>query len=576
MKQLKGIGASSGIGIAKVFILQTPEFKINNNKINDVEKEINLVRKVLNATEQNLSEVRNIALKKIGKQKAEIFDAHIQIVKDPELVNQVIELISKNHYNGAYALNEVFKKFHEMFLAMDNNYFQERASDVKDVWNKTLSFFLNIPFPDLLSINSEVIIVAHDLTPSQTAMLDKKYVKGFVTDVGGKTSHAAIMARTMEIPAVLGLNNVTSTIKENDVVAIDGEQGVIEINPNDTTSWNQKIKDYQMTQNDLKKYTFKKAVTIDGHHVEIEANIGKPEDADILSEYGAEGIGLFRSEFLYMEATDWPDENQQFESYKYVLAKYPDQRVIVRTLDIGGDKKLPYFTFDHEDNPFLGYRAIRFCLDRKDIFKTQLKALLKASVFGKLGIMFPMICSVVELLDAKKLLDDCKKELDKENISYSSDILIGMMIEIPSSAILSEKFAKYVDFFSIGTNDLIQYSFAIDRMSQKISYLYEPNNPALLRMIKLTIEGAKIHNVKVAMCGEMANDCLSVPILLGLANKGLDALSMTCSAIPKIKKLISSLNYQECIKLASEAIEKETTKEVNDLVTEFLKKKNLF
>lgn len=575
MKEIKGIGASSGVNYAKAFILEIPKFDIKNSKINDINSEINLVKKAIENSINELNKIKDIASRRLGEDKAAIFEAHIQIANDPEVLSQVESLIKNDSFNGAYALDNVFKNLYEMFFNMEDAYFKERASDVRDVSIRILANFLNKKLPDLMSINENVVIVAHDLAPSETAILDKKYVKGFVTNIGGRTSHAAIMARTMEIPAVLGLGNITEIVKENDIIAIDGDSGIVQINPSNISDWDIKKEKYLNDKKELEKYISKKAITLDGHKVDVEANIGKPNDADNLDNYGADGVGLYRSEFLYMDSANWPDEDLQYNSYKYVLEKNPNHIVIVRTLDIGGDKKLPYFTFDHEENPFLGYRAIRFTLDRKDIFKTQLRALLRASIFGKLGIMFPMISSISELLKAKEILEEVKKELTNENIKYSNDVKIGMMIEIPATAFLADKFAKYVDFFSIGTNDLIQYTFAVDRMSQKVSHLYQPNNPSLLRAIEATINGAKKHGTIVAMCGEMAGDIMSIPILLGLGNKGLDAFSMSSSSILRAKKVICNLSHKECIELANKAIDLETPEEVNNLVKTFLKSKNL-
>lgn len=575
MKQLKGIGASNGINFAKAFLIEAPKFNISETKTNDVNKEISIIENAISNTIKQLENIKNIALNRLGEEKAAIFDAHMQIANDPEVKTQILELIKAENYNAANATNAVFNNLSEMFAAMDDAYFKERASDVLDVKARMLSIILNVKLPDIMSINTDVVIVAHDLAPSETAMLDKKYVKGFVTNIGGRTSHAAIMARTMEIPAVLGLKNITETVSNNDVIALDGEKGIVEINPTNLEEWKNKKAIFEKEKTELLKYVDKKATTLDGHTVLVEANIGKPSDSDNLDSYGADGVGLYRSEFLYMDATNWPNEESQYNAYKYVLQKNPNHLVIVRTLDIGGDKKLPYFTFDHEDNPFLGYRAIRLTLDKVDIFKTQLRALLKASAFGKLGIMFPMICSIDELKQAKKILEECKNELTKENIKFDNNVQVGMMIEIPSTALLADKFAKHVDFFSIGTNDLIQYTFAVDRMSEKISHLYQPNNPSLLKALELTILGAQKSNTSVAMCGEMAGDIMSIPLLLGLGGKGLDAFSMSSSSILRAKRLICNLNHKECIELANKALELETAAEVNELVANFLKDKNL-
>lgn len=575
MSQIKGIGASSGVNTAKAFLLKKPELNISNNKTKNPTDEVALVKKSVDKTINDLHRIKAIALEKLGEEKAFIFDAHIQIASDPEILNEVYELINKDSKNAANATKETFDKFYKMFSEMEDAYFKERASDIKDVCDRLLSNILNVELPNILDINNEVIIVADDLGPSETAMLDKKYVKGFITNIGGKTSHSAIIARIMEIPAVVGLSNITDLVKENDVISIDGDKGIVEINTKDLNSWTERKKQFDKEKEELKKYIDKKAVTLDGHEVDVEINIGKPTDVDNLENLHFDGVGLYRSEFLYMDAGDWPDEEKQFEAYKYVLEKNNNKIVIVRTLDIGGDKKLPYFTFDHEENPFLGVRAIRFTLHKIEIFKTQLKALLRASVFGKLGIMFPMVANIDEIKKAIDVVNECKKELKKENIPFSDDIKIGMMIEIPSSVFLSDKFSKYVDFFSVGTNDLIQYTFAADRMSQKIAYLYEPNNPALLKALEMTINGAKNNNTTVAMCGEMAGEILSIPILLGLANKGLDALSVSPSSVLKVKRLISNLKHSECIELANQALQLETASEVNKLVENFLKNKKL-
>lgn len=573
-KILKGIGASDGIAYAKAFLLKNPIFNIDDSKINDPKIEIQKVKDAFLISSQQLEEIKKNTITKIGEDKAIIFDAHIQIINDPEALKE-IELKINGLCNGAFAIKETFNSIHDIFDSMKDAYFKERASDVLDVMQRILANYLDVKLPDLLSINSEVIIVSSDLTPSQTALLDKKFVKGFLTDVGGRTSHAAIMARTMEIPAVLGLKNITSLINDDELVALNGHSGLVEILPKNIDEWDKQKKNFDLEKNELKQYIDKDATTIDGHHIDVEANIGKPGDVDNLIDYGSNGVGLYRSEFLYMDSNDWPTEDEQFEAYKYVLQNQKEKIVIVRTLDIGGDKNLNYYKFDHEDNPFLGYRAIRLCLDKKDIFKMQLKALIRASNFGNLGIMFPMISTIDEILEVKQIFSLCCKELTQKNIKFSHDIKIGMMVEVPSVVFLSDKFSQHVDFFSIGTNDLIQYTFAVDRMSEKISHLYQPNNPSLLRAIKMVIEGAAANNTKVSMCGEMAGEILSIPILIGLANKGLDALSMSASSIPKAKKIICSLKHSDCKELAEKAINLSTAKEVDKLVSSFLKSRNL-
>ncbi|MCF0217817.1 MAG: phosphoenolpyruvate--protein phosphotransferase [Malacoplasma sp.] len=569
----KGIGASSGIAFAKVFLIKKPKFEINESLIEDESAEVAKVENAIAKASAEIKKIKEIAVAKIGIEKATVFEGHVQIANDPELMNQILELVRVKKFNGAYAINEVFEQTRNLFANMDDEYFRQRASDIIDVKEKILAYFLNVDLPDILSIDQKVIIVAHDLTPSETALLDKNFVKGFATDIGGRTSHAAIMAQTMEIPAVLGLKNITDQVDNNDVIAIDGEKGEVEINPTDLNVWHQKQETYLKEKEELKKFIFVIPKTLDNHTVDVVANIGKPADVDIVDSYGANGVGLVRTEFLYMDNSNWPTEDVQFEAYKYILSKQKDKLVIIRTLDIGGDKKLSYYRFNEELNPFLGFRAIRFCLQNPQIFKTQIRALLRASAFGRLGIMFPMIATVDEFLAAKKVVEETKAELKAASIEYADNVLIGMMVEIPASAFLADTFAKYADFFSIGTNDLIQYTLAVDRMSENVGYLYQPNNPSVLRAIKATVLGAKRYNRFVGMCGEMAGDINSIPLLLGIGGYGLDELSMSPSSIPRAKKLICSLKKADCIALANQALTCNTESEVNNLVKVFLKNK---
>lgn len=573
-KKIKGIGASEGIAISNVFLLQKPKIEIPTDKTNNIDEELKKIRNIFEQASNEINIIKQNSEKKIGKDKAAVFDAHVQIINDPTIEEQISDEIKNNGSNIANAIDVVFKNNINIFKNMDDEYFKERAADLEDVMLRLLCISLNIEQPDLLSINKEVIIVADDLTPSQTALLEPKYVKGFLTNVGGKTSHAAIMARTMEIPAILGLSNITEIVNNGDTIAMDGSTGEIEINPESNGEWFNKLNLYNETLEKLKQFRKIKAITKDGFEIKIKANIGKPLDANNIYEYGAEGVGLYRSEFLYMDNTNWPTEDEQYEAYKYVLEKDPNKEVIVRTLDIGGDKTLSYFKFPNEMNPFLGYRAIRFCLDRKDVFEIQIRALIRASVHGKLGIMFPMIATIDEFLSAKNIVLKIMNEFKENNIPYDENIKIGMMIEIPSSAISSDQFAQYADFFSIGTNDLIQYSFAVDRMSEKIKYLYQPNNPSLLRMVWMTVWGAKKHNIPVGMCGEVASDIKSLPLLLGI-NGGLNSLSMSVSSIPRIKYIISQISHKDCIKLAQKAMHLNTEEEINKLVEDFYKKNNI-
>ena len=573
-KKILGIGASSGISVADIYLFEKEKIDVKNTKISDVKKEIKLVKDAIVKTSKNILSLKEKSIKKIGVDKAAIFDAHNQILNDPEMENQINEKISNEKINGLKAINDVFNNAKAIFESMGDEYFKERAADVEDVKYHLMCTFLGKQLPNLLSINKEVIIVANDLTPSETALLDKKYIKGFTTNIGGRTSHAAIMARTLEIPAVLGLKNITSLVKNAKKIAIDGSKGIVEISPNES-SWNKLIQ-YQIEMN--KKFDeckSKKAQTIDGHSVHIVANIGKSKDIDNIKKYGAEGVGLFRSEFLYMDNSNWPTEDEQYEHYKYVLSKNPNNLVVVRTLDIGGDKHLDYFNFPKEENPFLGYRAIRLCLDRKDIFKTQLKALARASIHGKLAIMFPMIATVDEFIEAKKITLKCFEEVKKAGYKVSDNIQIGMMIEIPAAAVLADQFAKHVDFFSIGTNDLIQYSLAVDRMSENVSYLYQPLNPSILRLIELTILGAKKYGKWVGMCGEVAGDWQNIPLLLGLGYKGLDELSMSASSIPKVKYVINKIKKEDCIELANNAVLCENQNQVAKLLEKFFAKNKI-
>lgn len=573
MLKMKGIGASNGIALAKALILKHEIIKTNTKKINEKEiaTELKKLYDALDAAGDEIKQLIKNTTKTLGPEKAAVFDAHLLITTDPVLIEDTEKLIKEEKCNAAHALENAANKSISALQAMDDKYFRERAADVIDVRDRILRKLLNIKTIDLTAIKASTIIVSHDLTPSETSQLNPKFIKGFLCDVGGRTSHAAIMARSLGIPAVLGLKNVTSKVKNNQFCVLDGNTGEIEIdlNSNEKNKWIAKQKSWVEEQKSLLVFKGKLTKTNDNHEVKLEANIGSPKDMIKAIEYDAQGVGLFRSEFLYMESNDLPSEDIQFEEYKKVLSTTKD-KVVIRTLDIGGDKELSYLDLPKEMNPFLGYRAIRLCLDRKDIFKTQLRALLRASVFGKLAIMFPMIATVEEFKAAKAIYEICKKELIKEKVKISDDIQIGMMIEIPATAVNAETFAKYADFFSIGTNDLIQYSLAADRMSEKVSYLYQPYHPAILRLIKMTIDGGHKYHRPVAMCGEMAGDKIAVPLLVGL---GLDEFSMSASSILETRKIISTLNKNEMEVLATQALQCETNEEVKLLVEKMLKQK---
>ncbi|WP_027122398.1 phosphoenolpyruvate--protein phosphotransferase [[Mycoplasma] imitans] len=575
MKKYEGIGASNGVAIAKAYVLKAPVFDFDNNKIkeSEVESTISKIKQAFDKSSEQLRELRAIALKNLGEDIAIVFDGHINIVNDPMLFDQISQEVKGNLANAPTAISKVYDQTKAMFEAIEDAYLKERASDIGDVKKRILSNLLNVPLPDLLAINHEVIIIADDLTPSETSLLDKKYVKGFATNIGGRTSHSAIMARTLEIPAVLSLKDVTETIKHDQLICIDGIKGVLysDLSESDVSVLKQEQTKYEESQAKLKKYLPPKAVTLDGHEVIVAVNIGKPIDLLKGNEYGAKGVGLFRTEFLYMDSPNWPDEETQFDAYKQALDYANNETVVIRTLDIGGDKKLNYYQFPHEMNPFLGFRAIRFTNQHPDIFKAQLRALLRASKFGSLGIMFPMIANLEELFKAKEILEEARRELDERKVEYGKP-LVGIMIEIPSAAIMSDVLAKYVDFFSIGTNDMIQYSFAVDRMSKDVNYLYQPLNPALLRIVKMTIDGGLKHKVWTGMCGEMAGEPLAIPILLGM---GLKEFSMSASSMLKAKELINNLKYSDCKELVNQVINLENQDQVIQKVKEFLTKNKL-
>ena len=562
----KGIGASPGIALGKVLVVEHSELIIERKNIEDVDYEIAKLEDAINISIEELIKVKEKAFKTLGEHEAEIFEAHLLVLKDPELVDSAKSKIKDEKVNAEFALNEIKEMFVGMFEAMDNEYMRERAADIKDVTNRVLRHILGIKVTDLAGLDEDVILVAHDLTPSDTATMNPKMVLGFLTDIGGRTSHTSIMARTLEIPAVVGLTDITSKVKDGDFIVFNGDTGEVIVNPDYETKLKYtKLKtDFEEYRKSLELLKGKKSVTLDGRHVELAGNIGSPKDVDGLIKNDAEGVGLYRTEFLYMDKEDeFPSEQEQFEAYKTVLEKMNGKPIVIRTLDIGGDKELPYFNMEPEMNPFLGYRAIRLCLDRIDIFKTQLRALYRASIYGKLRIMFPMISSLEELLSAKEIIKEVLKEFDEKGIEYDKNVEVGMMIEIPSSAIITDILAKHVDFFSIGTNDLIQYTCAVDRMNQKISHLYNQFNPAVLRLIKMTIDNAHKEGKWVGMCGESAGDQKMIPILLGF---GLDEFSMSPISILQARKLITSVKYEDMKKVSNEVLNMGSAKEIKEYI----------
>ena len=562
----KGTGASPGIALGKALVIEHSELVIEKKTIENIDEEIQKLESAVKVSKEELTKVKEKALAELGEHEAETFEAHLLVLEDPELIGSAISKIRDEKVNADYALNEIKEMFVAMFESMDNEYMRERAADIKDVTNRVLRHILGIKVVDLAGLDEEVVLIAHDLTPSDTATMNKNMVLGFLTDIGGRTSHTAIMARTLEIAAVVGLNDITKKVKDGDYIVFNGDTGEVIVNPDEETkakyaSLKEEFEEYRKSLELLKGQA---SITTDGRHVELAGNIGSPNDVEGLIKNDSEGVGLYRTEFLYMDKEDsFPTEEEQYEAYKAVLEGMNNKPIVIRTLDIGGDKELPYFEMEAEMNPFLGYRAIRLCLDRKDIFKTQLRALYRASVYGKLRIMFPMISSLEELLDAKEVIKEVLKELDAENIAYSNDVEVGMMIEIPSAAVISDVLAKHVDFFSIGTNDLIQYTCAVDRMNQKISHLYNQFNPAVLRLIKMVIDNAHKEGKWVGMCGESAGDQRMIPILLGF---GLDEFSMSPISILPARKLITSLSYADMQKFADEVLAMGTAKEIKEYV----------
>lgn len=562
---IRGIGASKGIAIAKVFELKHYDVKIELKNIINIDEEIKKIDESIIFAVKQIEKIKEIASKNLDKEHAMVFDAHIQVATDPMIKEEVIQTIKDKKCNAEYAMNEIANKYISMFESMDDAYMKERAADIKDVSQRIIFNLLGIVKEDLTSINEEVIIVGVDLTPSETSQLNRQFVKGFATDIGGRTSHSAIMARSLEIPAVLGLKNITELVKTGDTLAIDGDKGEVYINPSKEKIEELKKIAIENSKKEelLKTFINKETLTKDKKHLEIAANIGSPKDVDSVLNVNADAVGLFRSEFLYMDSLEWPNEEEQFKAYKEVLQRMQNKKVVIRTLDIGGDKTLKYFSFPEEMNPFLGWRAIRLCLDKKDIFETQLRALIRASEFGKLAIMFPMIATVDEFLNAKKFYEKVYFDVKKEYPNISNDIEVGMMVEIPSAAVHAEVFCKYADFVSIGTNDLMQYSMAADRMNEKISYLYQPLNPSILRLIKMTIEGAHKQGKWAGMCGEMAGDMDAIPLLVGL---GLDEFSMSASSILEAKELISRIDTTVAKEIANMAINADNEEQVREII----------
>jgi phosphoenolpyruvate-protein phosphotransferase (PTS system enzyme I) len=533
----KGIAASTGYAIGKVFLKAIEEIVIAEKTKIDKEEEKKRLEKALELSRQQITVLKDKTAAEIGESEAEVFVSHLMMLDDPEFIGAVLQNIESGSFSAEVAVTAVADMYLDIFSDMEDEYMKERAADIRDVRDRILRNLTGSISGGLSELEENTVVVAHDLTPSDTAQLDKSKVAAFLTDIGGRTSHSAIMARTLEIPAVVGLEDITSSVKTGDTVIVDGVEGVVIINPDEDTVrlYEEKKVTIKKEKEELKKLIHTKTLTKAGKEIIIAGNIGEPEDIHKVIENGGEGVGLFRTEFLYMNRNELPSEEEQYEAYKYVAEKMEGKPVVIRTLDIGGDKKLPYLPLSEEVNPFLGYRAIRLCLDRTDIFKTQLRAILRASVHGRIQIMFPMISSLEEILKSKELLKECMDELWKEEKAYNENVETGIMIEIPAAAIIADELAKHVDFFSIGTNDLIQYTLAVDRMNENISYLYNPMHPAVLRLIKMTIDAAHKEGKWCGMCGEMAGDETAIPTLL---QYGLDEFSMSASSMLRARQII--------------------------------------
>lgn len=567
---MNGIAASDGVAIARAYLLVEPDLSFERDKVADVDAEINKFRNAIDTSKVELTKIRNNAEANIGPDKAAIFDAHLLILDDPEIIKPVEEKISNEQVNAPTALTDVTSQFVTIFESMDNEYMKERAADVRDVSKRVLAHILGVTLPNPSMIDENVVIIGNDLTPSDTAQLNKEFVQGFVTNIGGRTSHSAIMSRSLEIASVVGTKSITEEVRQGDMIIVDGMTGEVIINPteDEVIAYQNKRERFFKDKEELKKLRDEETTTVDGVNVELAANIGTPKDLDGVMDNGAEGIGLYRTEFLYMGRDEMPSEDEQFEAYKSVLEEMDGKRVVVRTLDIGGDKELPYLNLPEEMNPFLGYRAIRLCLNEPEIFRPQLRALLRASTYGKLSIMFPMVATVQEFRDAKALLNEEKEKLIKEGVEVAEDIELGIMVEIPATAALADVFAKEVDFFSIGTNDLIQYTMAADRMSERVSYLYQPYNPSILRLVKQVIDASHQEGKWTGMCGEMAGDATAIPVLLGL---GLDEFSMSATSVLKARRQIKGLSQNEMRELANRALDCVSADEVEDLVQSYTK-----
>ncbi|MDP3921600.1 MAG: phosphoenolpyruvate--protein phosphotransferase [Candidatus Omnitrophota bacterium] len=573
MKRLKGIPVSPGFVIGKAFVLHSEDsFSVARQTItrDDIPKQIAHFEDALTRTRAEILGVRKHIASQIGREHSDIFNAHLLILEDRTLIEDVIGLIKSENCNAEYAFANVIQKYFQAFLQIDDDYLRERISDIKDVGRRVLQNLYGAEKGVLEKLKENVIIIAHDLSPSDTAMMDKTKVLAFVTEIGGPTSHTAILGQSMEIPAIVGVDQGTIEVKNGDRVIVDGTHGFLIIDPDQKTieEYTREEKRFTELVTELEKLRDLPAETTDGRKIILASNIEFPDEIPSVISHGAEGIGLYRTEYFYMSRGDLPTEDEQFHAYKLVVERMSPHSTIVRTLDLGGDKFVSTLDVPHEMNPFLGWRAIRFCLTREDIFKTQLRAILRASAFGDLKVMYPMISNVDELRSANAILDACKGELRVEKIKFNEKIQVGAMIEIPSAAITSDILAEEVEFFSIGSNDLIQYSLAVDRVNEKIAYLYEPTHPAILRLIKSVIESGHRKKLPVGICGEMSGDPGVAVLLVGLE---IDEISTSPAMLPKVKRAIRAVSFKEAKKIAQRALEFSTGSEVRDFLIAKLK-----
>jgi len=573
MQKLKGIGVSSGFVIAKAHVFHSDDaFSVPPQPVHteDIAKEIAKFEDALTRTRAEILGIRKKLSTQIGREHSDIFNAHLLILEDRTLIEDVIALLKEEKVNAEYAFSKVIRRYFKAFSEMDDEYLRERISDIRDVGKRVLQNLYGEEKNALDSLTEKVIVVAHDLSPSDTATLDKNKILGFVTEVGGPTSHTAILGRSMEIPAVVGVDMATQTVKTGDLVIVDGAHGFLIVNPDEKTieEYTQEEKRFTAFIGELDKLKNLPAETTDGRRITLASNIEFHDEIPSVISHGSEGIGLYRTEYFYMNRIDLPAEEEQFRAYKQVAEKMAPNSVIIRTLDLGGDKFASSLEVPHEMNPFLGWRAIRFCLTRVDIFKVQLRAILRASSFGKLKLMYPMISNVQELRKANAILRQCQEELKQEGVSFDSSIEVGAMIEIPSAALSADILAPEVDFFSIGTNDLIQYSLAVDRVNEKIAYLYDPTHTAILRLIKFTIESGHRKNKWVGICGEMAADPAIALLLTGLE---IDEISTSPVALPKVKKTIRSVSFKEAKEIADHAMTLETGEEIREYLVSKLR-----